>query len=79
MWYAGNGSVWSDIVTTASVHSQRPALITTSDHYNKNYNGVCNAEEIGGILCIRGTLFKQLNWDSVKMVDKNEKRAGVPS
>ena len=27
MWYAGNGSVWSDIVTTASNHSQRPALM----------------------------------------------------
>ena len=69
----------SHISTNADIGFQRPALINTSDHYNRNYNGVCNAEEIGGILCIRGTLFKQLNWDSVKMVDKNEKRLGVPS
>lgn len=46
---------------------QRPALINASDYYNRNYNEVCNAEEIGKILCIRGTVFKAIELDSVKI------------
>lgn len=35
----------SHISNNADIGFQRPALINASDHYNRNYNGVCNAEE----------------------------------